>query len=109
MSLADTKTLLGIDNERVELIHSDISARLLRRLKRSQPDLIDVPEELEYIVTEVTIARYNRIGSEGMTSESMDGHSANYAVVELKDFESDIQDYLDESGADTKQGKVRFL
>lgn len=109
MSIKTVKTLIGVDNEQVTTIHTMVSERLLRRLQRSKKDIKEIPDELNYIVTEVTIARYNRIGSEGMTSESMDGHSANYEVVELSDFESDIQDYLDEYDAGTKRGKVRFL
>lgn len=109
MSLANTKTLLGVDNERVTIIYEQIEGRLLRRLQKHLPDTLTIPAELEYIVTECTIARYNRIGSEGMESESMDGHSAKYVDKDLSDYEDDILDYLGDDSDGSKTGVVRFL
>lgn len=112
MSLEDVKTLTGVDNDKITLIYNQLSNRLLHRLKRVKTDLFEVPEELEYIVTECAIARYNRLGSEGMTQESMDGHSASYEVLDLSDFESEISDYLnddDEQGGHSKRGRVVFF
>lgn len=109
MSLEETKTLLGVDNNRVDIIYRRYSARLLTRLKRTLPNLLDVPEELEYVLTECTIARYNRIGSEGMTTESMDGHSATYVDTDLSDYEHEIKLYLKDFDDTPKSGRVRFL
>lgn len=109
MSLQETKTLLGVDNERVNIIYNRLEARLLNRLKRTLPDLLDVPEELEYILTECTIARYNRIGSEGVSTESMDGHSASYVDKDLSDYEDVIKDYLGDVDGSSKKGRVMFF
>lgn len=113
MSLKDVKILTGVDNDKIVTIHSQIEGRLLRRLNRALPDLKEVPLELEYIVTECTIARYNRIGSEGMSQESMDGHTATYQSVELSDYEEDILDYIhsktEEPILTNTTGKVRFF
>ena len=109
MSLENTKTLLGVDNERVTIIYEQIEGRLLRRLQKHLPDILAIPDELDYIVTECAIARYNRIGSEGMESESMDGHSASYVDKDLSDYEDDILDYLGDDASGSKRGVVRFL
>ena len=109
MSLQDTKTLLGVDNERVTIIYEQIEGRLLRRLQKHLPDTLTIPEELDYIVTECAIARYNRIGSEGMDSESMDGHSASYVDKDLSDYEDEILDYLSDDADGSKKGVVKFL
>ena len=109
MSLENTKTLLGVDNERVDVIYEQFQGRLLRRLQRSKSVIEAVPAELEYILTECTIARYNRIGSEGMTSESMDGHSASYVDTDISDYEDEIKEYLQDGPATGKRGKVTFL
>ena len=109
MSLENTKTLLGVDDARVEIIYRQIEARLLSRLKQHNNDLNAVPADLEYIVMECAIARFNRIGSEGMSSESLDGHTANYADMGLSDYEDDIKRYLKEDDASHKRGRVRFL
>jgi|SRR5690625_4689554 len=108
MSLEEVKTLLSVDDERIDIIYSKTEQRLLSRLKRAIEDINDIPTELEYIVDEVAIARFNRIGSEGMQSESMDGHSATYVDADFKPYESDIVDYINQY-ADPKKGVVRFI
>lgn len=109
MSLQDVKILLGAHDERVDIIYNKTEQRLLSRLKRSLKEVADVPIELEYIVDEVAIARFNRIGSEGMASESMDGHSATYDSSDFNAFERDIVDYINAHEPNVKKGKVRFL
>ena len=37
-----------------------------------------IPIKFEFIIKEVAEKRFNRIGSEGMKSESIDGHSVSY-------------------------------
>jgi len=110
MSLEYVLTLTKGDETQINAIYNQTAKRLLGRLKNSLPELIGVPDELDYIVDEVTIARFNRIGSEGMSSESVEGRSANYNDNYFADFETDIQGYIDsttESG--NTRGKVRFL
>jgi hypothetical protein len=109
MSLQDVTILLGTQDARVDVIYSKTEQRLLSRLKRSLPELTAVPNDLDYIVDEVAIARFNRIGSEGMASESMDGHSATYDSIDFNAFERDIVDYINAHAPDVKKGKVRFL
>ena len=107
MSLENVEILLGIENdERIENLYDRYKGLLLSRLQKSVSDIDVIPLELEYIVEELTIARFNRIGSEGMKSESMDGHSASYAEKSLAEYENDILQYL---MLDRNHGKVRFL
>src|SRR5690625_3382690 len=106
MSLEYVKSLTG-DNPQVEAIYSKIAERLLHRIKETE-----IPLELEYIVDEATILRFNRIGSEGMKSESVEGHSVTYDMGDVLDlYESAIQDYLEslEPEPDRKKGVVYFL
>lgn len=46
-------------------------------------NVTQLPMQLEWIVIELTVQRYNRIGSEGMSSESVDGGSTSYIEDEL--------------------------
>ena len=105
MSLDYVKSLTG-DNPQVEAIYSKIAERLLHRIKDTE-----VPLELEYIVDEATIRRFNRIGSEGMKSESVEGHSVTYIDGdELEPYESVIVAYLEALLPDErKKGVVYFL
>ena len=105
MSLEYVKSLTG-DNPQVEVIYNHIAERLLHRIKDTE-----VPLELEYIVDEATIRRFNRIGSEGMKSESVEGHSVTYIDGdELEPYESAIVAYLEALLPDErKKGVVYFL
>ena len=106
MSLDYVKSLTG-DNPQVEAIYNNIAERLLHRIKDTE-----IPVELEYIVDEATIRRFNRIGSEGMKSESVEGHSVTYDMSDVLDpYESAINDYLEGLKPDDgrKKGVVYFL
>lgn len=106
MSLNYVKQLTG-DNPQVEAIYNNIAERLLHRIKDTE-----IPVELEYIVEEATIRRFNRIGSEGMKSESVEGHSVTYIDGdELAPYESAIVAYLEaqEPEPPRKPGVVYFL
>ena len=112
MSLLDVKTLVSGNEEQLSTIYRQTEKRLLGMLKRSLTSLLVVPDELDYVVDEVTIARFNRIGSEGMSSESVEGRSANYNDNYFVGFADDIQRYIDSQlnpdGA-SQLGKVRFV
>ena len=106
MSLDYVKQLTG-DNPQVEAIYNAIAERLLIRLDETK-----VPLSLEYVVDEATIRRFNRIGSEGMKSESVEGHSVTYIDGdELAPYESAIVAYLEEQEPEPprKPGVVYFI
>lgn len=106
------KLMLGLTDcdeqttARLEQIIEIISSRLCILLNTSV-----VPAELEYIVVEVAIARYNRIGSEGVHQHTVQGESMNWNT------EDDFAPYLDELQAwldaqddpSTTKGRIRFI
>ena len=103
--------LLGISDPTEEVtsllntIISMTSQRLQLRLGVSA-----VPAELEYIVVEVSIVRFNRIGSERLTSHNVEGETMTW------NSEDDFKPYLAEINAWVAQqedmqysGKLRFI
>lgn len=71
------------------------------------PDDPEIPEALSWILEEVTVKRYRRIGSEGMQAESVEGHSMTFDRHDFADYASVIDDYFnpgDLSGV--RPGKV---
>ena len=68
--LDDLKKLLGIEDDsldqKLELILRSVQGRLKLLLRG-----IEVPEEMNHIVVEVAVIRFNRLGSEGMSSHTM--------------------------------------
>lgn len=106
--LETLKLLLGLENDdsRDDLLSSIIklvTARLKLLLGGIEP-----PDEMEHIIIEVSIARFNKIGSEGLSSHSVEGESMNFTNDDFEAFSSEIQAYLD-GQKESKRGKVRFI
>lgn len=68
----------------------------------------EVPEELEYIVVEVSVIRFNRIGSEGISSHSVEGESMSFNDDDFDSYDKDIRSWLNNQ-SDLKKGRVHFL
>lgn len=81
------KTLLGIKDDMqddvLKIIIENAEAHLFALVGRN------IPETLNFVVLEVSIMRYNRLGSEGMKSELVEGHKTDF--YEPKD---DFRPYL---------------
>lgn len=80
---------------------------LTESLSGTYPETI--PIKYEFIIKEVAERRFNRIGSEGMTTESVDGHSVNYEE-QKKDFDpylTALENSLSPSSG--ARGRVLFL
>ena len=105
--LNNLKLMLGItDNDRdatLKLIISTATARLKLLLGG-----IDPPESMEHIILEVSIIRFNRIGSEGMATHIVEGEHIAFNEDDFAAFADEIQAFLD-SQTENKRGKVRFL
>lgn len=107
--LENLKMLLGIEpedqdlDEKLNLLIKNTTARLKRKIGG-----IDPPEDMDDIILEVVIKRFNRIGSEGISSHSVEGESVTYTDDDFDEFSGEIQAFIDsqESG---NRGKVRFL
>ena len=96
--IEDLKLLLGLEDtdkkteQQLQLILNATKQRLKFLLGGLEP-----PEEMEYIILDVSVIRFNRIGSEGLSSHSVEGG-----------YMDDIQSYLD-SQREARKGKVKFL
>lgn len=105
--LENLKIMLGIEgddvDEKLRLILANTTSRLKLLLGGIEP-----PEEMDHIILEVSIIRFNRIGSEGMASHSVEGESSSYSADDFSGYADEIQAFLD-SQKDNTRGKVRFL
>ena len=107
--LKNIKLKLGIpatETDRADLltlIISTATARLRGLLGGIEPS-----EDLDHIVLEVSIARYNRIGSEGLASHTVEGESLSFADDDFAPFADEIEAFLAKN-SESAMGKVRFL
>ena len=102
------KTVLDIEDSRqddvLDILISNVSSHLKAKLGK------EIPKSLEFIVEEITIRRFNRIGTEGMQSESVEGHSITFYDLE-KEF-APYEDIIDDNKDDdrgNKRGKVILI
>lgn len=107
--LNEIKSLLGLDpaetglDDKITLIIGTATARLRLLLGN-----IDPPEELEYIIREVSVVRFNRLGSEGLTAHTVEGETLQFTDDDFAAYRDDISDWLALHGTGAK-GKLRFL
>lgn len=107
--LNDLKLMLGIDAEdisldsKLKLIVSTVRARLQMLLGNVEP-----PESMDHIVMEVAIIRFNRIGSEGVSSHSVEGESLQYGENDFAAYMDEINAFL-ETQNESSRGRLRFL
>lgn len=106
--LETLKMLLGLENDEskddlLTVIIKLVTARLRLLLGGIEP-----PEEMEHIIIDVAIARFNKIGSEGLSSHSVEGETMSFTNDDFEGFSAEIQAFLD-GQKDNSRGKVRFI
>ncbi|WP_079475612.1 phage head-tail connector protein [Marinococcus halophilus] len=107
----DVKKLLGItdtlQDAQIDLIIKHTQAWLTLWFKNNT-DLTTVPPEIEFIIVEVAVKRFNRLGSEGMSKENVEGHSVTYKDDDFAGYMHLLFGYLpDTSGK--QPGSVMFF
>lgn len=104
-------TLLGISDpteEVTSLLNTIISMTQQRLLLRLGVNA--VPTELEYIVTEVSIVRFNRIGSERLSSHNVEGESMTWSSEDdFKPYSAEINAWLSEQRTNNSVGRLKFI
>lgn len=120
--LEDLKILLNIgdddQDEKLSWILNATSQRLINILgilpikdnegKETPPT---VPGALKHIVIDVSCARFNRIASEGMKSDSVEGESISFYDNDFDPYKTEIDAWLAMQKDDLTggKGKVRFI
>lgn len=90
MALNNVKLILGID------VSNTDNDDLLRLLEENAGKAIgfylqleayvSVPEELEFIQEELTVARYNKLSHEGISQESLASRSVTFSMDDLSKY-----------------------
>ena len=75
--LDDLKKLLGIKDDKQDDVLLLIISGTKKRLKALLGG-VEPPDELSYIVLDVSVIRFNRIGSEGLASHTVEGESQSW-------------------------------
>ena len=109
--LSNLIILLGLNESELDdamksklnLIISGATARLKLLLGGAEP-----PEEMNHIILDVSAARFNRIGSEGLTGHTVEGERLSFTDNDFSQFSDEIQAWLEQQ-TESKRGKLVFL
>ena len=107
--LSRIKTILGIEDALqdgvLDILIENVSSHLGALLGK------DIPPKLEYIVEEIVVRRYNRLGTEGMQSESVEGHSITFYDLnkEFDPYLIIIENEREDDDGIAKRGRVMFI
>lgn len=109
-TLENVKTMLSITDDKQDALLTQIIENTEKRLLFKLPiGFNDVPSDLSFIVEEVAVKRFNRIGAEGMQSESVEGRSATFRDDDFDEYLDDIaKRYPDLSANESRKGYVNF-
>ncbi len=114
MELSDLKTMLQInkdDKKRDDILNLIIkNTTSALSFKLGLKDDNNIPSELEFILIEVAVKRYNRLANEGMSSYSQEGQSITFSTNDFDEFASDIANWKDENSVkDNNSGAFLFI
>lgn len=88
--IEQVKALLGIsDNLQDDLLE------VIRELTEAHFNAYSgqslIPRSLEFIIVEVMVKRFNRIGSEGMKSQKVEGLTVDFAIDDFLEYDKVIK------------------
>lgn len=98
-------------DELFALLYANAKARFLIILNhyqmRNGNDFFEYPpDKLLWILDEVTVKLFNRVGSEGMEQESIEGHMTKYESNLFVEYEPILSRYFAPTDYDSRQGRV---
>lgn len=108
--LTSVKLLLNISDTKqddlLNLIIQDSKERLTGYINQDGMYDIAYPNALDWIVRELTVRRFNRIGDEGKTSSSENDLSSSWIENDIADYAVYLDKYRQKTGG---RGTARFL
>ena len=105
--------LLGFDVESIDAntlakVHTIVDG-VSDRLKNLIGGADEVPPQLSSIVVDISVARFNRIGSEGSNSHSVEGESYSWSPDgDFEPYMAEIKAWLD-AQENTEIGRILFM
>lgn len=105
--LENVKTILGIDDESKDslltiLLDNAVSTICVYINKKD----IDFPKSLAFVAQELAIARYRKIGAEGISTEKIDEISTTYSMNDLARYKDVLNVYKDNNGLSGRKLKT---
>lgn len=101
VSIGDTK-----QDDLLNLLLEDNEARLLSYINQDGNNIVTYPTEISWLLREITVRRFNRIGDEGKKSSSESDVSATWSDDDVFDYAVYLNKYRTKKGGN---GIARFI
>lgn len=110
--LKEVKLLKGIEDDLqddlLDLIIKESEQRVLSYINSNRSKPMDkIPDEILYIVRDVSIKRFNKLNSEGAIKDSEEGRSFDWEDTYLAEYEPILDRYTDEVVDGQRRGSIR--
>lgn len=110
--LSSVKLRIGItDTQQDDLLNdliSDAQDRIMSYINQDgDTGLASLPSGTDWVVKDIVIKMYNRIGDEGKTSSSEDNVSNAWGSIDLSDYSNSLDQYR--ASSLRKRSGVRFV
>jgi hypothetical protein len=107
--LSDVKTMVGIADG-VSDAQLTVVINLATSRVNSYVGETELPESLAWIVEELAISRFNRIGNEGMSQNQEEGRTVIFTDDDLTPYKTYLDKYVDDNKTDgANQSRALFL
>lgn len=103
--IEDVKVLKAITDTEQDQLLKVIEKQTLGHFK-SLTGANEIPEDLEFIVIDVMVKRYNRLDAEGMASRSIEGMSASFSLNDFDEYDAILDRYFK---SENKNVGVKFI
>lgn len=109
--LTEVKALLGIaDDDDSRDSQLDVIITMTESRLKTLLNVKNIPSELEFIVDEVAVKRFNRIGSEGFSSHTVEGESISMGASDFDEYMPEIEAWKKAQDDEAmKPRRIKFL
>lgn len=106
-TLNNVKTRLSITDD----LQDELLTLLINDAEKHLKLLIDrkeIPDELDFIVENIVVIKFNRQGSEGFKSETIGEHSIAIDTDDFRPYVAILDKYIDINPYTTRVGRVLY-
>lgn len=109
-----TKLLINpdVNKELIETLIDSVESKILRRIKKyaNVNNFDEMEDAIYYLILDLVVARYNRIGAEGISSEAMANRSYTYIEeYEEKQIDDVLKDLYGNDDGLARHGGFLFI
>lgn len=104
-----SETQIALIDRLIELQSQKLLSRINTEVVEDLELILQVPAQFNWIIVETVIKRFNRIGTEGMKSETVEGHSISFDTKdELDNYQTYFDKYNNDDTGVERKGRIRY-